>query len=321
MPAPTAGATGFGARLGRAELLVRSWAPVVLGIAVTVVYLLLQKRLSVNSFDQVGALAADNMSRELAWQAKLIVARTHWAASIFVAVIIMLAIAGLSLQAIVKARPPILVWLFVILSISTIWVIFRVRPDAAVPTFMHHEMVLVGEVSGFQPEKHLVTFLSALFSTATLLAVALSLLLQPLLRRCFQLAELVAAQREIRILLGISAVWLIVGAIGIGLFHRMATACAPPSGQPTLEALGAASTIFSGAFYSALLAAAFAPVELAIREAALTAVPADVVPGEADGWLKKQGLEPSLPGVLVRLIAVMGPLLAGVVQNLAKVAP
>jgi hypothetical protein len=309
-------------RVKRLLLLVRCWSPVILGVSVATLFLVVQDLFQASSFARVAELAASEKARTVSWHAHLSAARTHWATSIFVATVVMLAIAGLSLRVIWRARPHRAVWFFLIGSISVVCIYFARRPEAIGTVFLAQEMKLVAATTGFDPQPRLVAFLSGLFSTALVLTTALSLLVTPMIEGRRKLPEIVRDQREIRVLLGLTAILLVIGVIGIGLFHRMASAATAESARPAMEALGASSTVLAGAFYSALLAAAFAPVESAARQAALAHAP-ETQPGKApsdppEEWLKKQGLELSFLKALARAVAVLGPLLAGVLQNLAE---
>lgn len=308
-------------RATRLALLIRCWSPVILGVSVATLFLVVQDQFEASSFARVAELGAGEKARTVSWHAQLSAARTHWATSIFVATVVMLAIAGLSLRVIWRAGLHGPVWIFLLGSISIVWVYFARRPEAIGTVFLAQEMELVAATSGFDPEPRLVAFLSGLFSTALLLTAALSVLVTPMIEGRRKLAEIVRDQREIRVLLGLTATWLVIGVIGIGLFHRMAAAATAESARPAMEALGASSTVLAGAFYSALLAAAFAPVESAARQAALAHAPGPSEGKEPDPpqeWLKKQGLELSFPKALARAMAVLGPLLASVLQNLAE---
>jgi hypothetical protein len=89
-----------------------------------------------------------------------------------------------------------------------------------------------------------------------------------------------------------------------------------------LEVLGSASTVFSGAFYSVALAAIFGPAELFVRSAAHAIAPREVTTARATAtWLNENGFESSVGKSLMRTVAVLGPLLAGVLQNLANTEP
>ena len=297
------------------------WSPFLLALLVAAVFVALQRRMDVDEFGFVADLASDNMTRGLDWQAELVAARTHWVTALYVAIVLMLPIAGISLQVIWKARPGKATWIFLGLCASTVWVTFYSYPSVALPYFLRKEIGLVFGTSWFDAEPCLLAFLSGLFSTAVALTMALSLLLRPLIGGRASLSEVVERQTQVRTLLSLATILLVVGVIGVGLFHRMASASTPPLAKPAMEALGAASTIFSGAFYSTLLAAAFAPVELAIRRAGASAAPVGATVQETEEWLKKQGLQSSLPASLMKLVAILGPLLAGVLQNLAELKP
>ena len=122
-----------------------------------------------------------------------------------------------------------------------------------------------------------------------------------------------------RQLLVLATVTLVVGVIAAGLFFRLVAASAPEA-APLVDVVGPSSTILTGVFYTLILAALFVPAELLIQRAARrlalsTVDRTDDVPA----WLAKHGLEPSLPGLLMRVVTILGPLLAGMLQNLAQV--
>jgi hypothetical protein len=179
-------------------------------------------------------------------------------------------------------------------------------------------MKVVADRSGFDPKHRLGVVLAGLFSAALLLGTALSLLMRalsvaPLKENLDWLGD---QQRMVRTFLWLSTVWLANGVIGVGFLHRMGSAAARPDARPAMDALGASATIFQGAFFSALLAAVFAPLEVAIRRAARSFCPADADDPEA--WLEKKGFGGSLAKAMLKILAIFGPLLAGVLQNLAQ---
>jgi hypothetical protein len=307
-----------GARLKRVAALMHPWSPLLLGLLVVSVFIAVQKRLDVDEFGYVADLSVDNMTRGTEWRAELVAARTHWATSIFAATVVMLAIAGVSLQVIKRARSGKAIWGFLLLSTCTIWISFHLHPGIVVARFLDDEMIVVRSTSWFNAKPHLLAFLSGLFSTAVWLAIALSVLLRQVSAPGVSLPDLVQWQQTVRMLLSLATLWLVIGVIGIGLFHRMASTSVSPGARPAMDGLGAASTIFSGALYSALLAAVFAPLEVAIRKAGASTLPAGTNAAEMDDWLKKQGLELSLAGSMMKIAAILGPLLAGVLQNLAE---
>lgn len=106
----------------------------------------------------------------------------------------------------------------------------------------------------------------------------------------------------------------------MSLLHRMATASVTEQAGLALASLGTATTIFAGAFYSTLLAAIFAPAELYLRWLATTRAPLVATDDSTnvDKWLEKHGFEPSLPRTMLRLMAILSPLLAGVLQNVVQ---
>lgn len=286
-----------------------AWAPLVLGLATCALFLLLQLGFDVNRY-AVSQLAAEAMTRESEWDATIVAARTHWATGIFVATVIMVVLAGASITSIVQARPARGVVNALILAVPALFAIFHIWPNAIAPEMLREEMVAVAKASAFDPEPRLILFLSGLLSTALLLAVAVGLELKAL-SRGVPLSRLVAAQAKVKNALALTTLWLIVGVVGIGLFHRMAATCIVTEEVAALTALGNASTILSGAFYSALLAATFAPADLTLRWLAGS------VSSSAEDAAEK-GLDLSVAQSLVRVLAVFGPLLAGVVQNLAE---
>jgi hypothetical protein len=179
-------------------------------------------------------------------------------------------------------------------------------------------MQFVAARSSFDPAPRLGVVLAGLFTTALLLATALSRLMAPLVvpqSAGLTLEKVSRTQRAVRTLLWLSTVWLVNGVIGVGLLHHMGSAAVPIEVRQTMEKLGASATIFQGAFFSALLAAVFAPVEVAVQEAARSFCPPDI--DGSDAWLEKKGFGGSLSKALLKILAIIGPLLAGVLQKLA----
>lgn len=295
-----------------------AWSPLILVACVVGLYFLFQHAMGVNDFAYVVSLADDQMTPGTEWQAQLAAARTQWATSIFVGAVLMTGIAGLSFGRICRARPPRSGWALIGVAVALVWIVFCVYIKRITPVFGRQEMQFVAVRSSFDPAPRLGVVLAGLFSTALLLATALSLLMRSLVVRPLKedLEWLSNEQRTLRTLLWLTTVWLANGVIGVGLLHRMGSAAARSEVRQTMDTLGASGTIFQGAFFSALLAAVFAPVEVAIRKAALSFRPVDV--DDSDAWLEKKGFGGSLAKALLQILAIFGPLLTGVFQNLAQ---
>ncbi|HLK90688.1 MAG TPA: hypothetical protein VKZ18_12375 [Polyangia bacterium] len=296
------------------------WRPLILLVAVGAVYLLSQRPMGANDFALVPQLAGGGLKvLDPEWQARIAAARTHWSTSVFLGAVLALAITVVSARRIYVARPSGRAWVFIVGVWFAIWPIFILFINYLTPPFGVHEMRFVRDRSSFNPAWRLGVVLAGLFSAAFLLAIALSFLRRSVATHPVEkdVQWLRDEQQTMRTLLSISVVWLVNGVIGVGLLHRMGSAVARADARSAMDALGASTTIFQGAFFSALLAAVFAPVELAIRDAAAGAGRLNGAE-DTEAWLEKTGFGGSVSKALLKILAVFAPLLAGVLQNLAK---
>ena len=142
---------------------VLGWSPFLLALLVAAAFVAMQRRMDVDEFGSVAALASDNVKRGFDWQADLVAARTHWVTALYLAIVLMLAIAGLSLRVIWKAPSGKANWIFLGLCVSAVWLSFHKYPSVAVRPFLLDEMELVQRTSSFDAEPCLLAFLWGCF--------------------------------------------------------------------------------------------------------------------------------------------------------------
>lgn len=246
-------------------------------------------------------------------------AATHWTTAIFVASALMVPLVGCSvwllLGSALDRRYSLVIGLGALGFALVLWQF----PDWLTNSFIERELALVAQVSWLDPRPVLVKFLSALFATALLMGLSLGVALKDVVNPEPAIERLLQVRSVVRSMLALTTTWLVVGVVGVGLFHRMVAAGFSEPQSKVVETLGASSTILSGALYSALMAAMFGPVEVLLRQAAgKLAANQGVAPEGTEKWLGEQGFDLSLTNSLMRVLAVFGPLLAGVIQNLAQ---
>jgi hypothetical protein len=285
-------------------------------LATAVGFIVLQRLLGLNAF-QLSLPPAENL--DLARLAQIEATRVNWAAAFFLAWVLMMFIGAVSVRLIVGARPGMklvsaaAIGLVVLVGALAYW------PASVLPPSLLNELAVVHKVSGFQVQPALVSFFCALVTTTVLVTIALGLVLYPVARGTADMDRLLTSQAAVREVLFLVTAWLVIGVIGVGLFHRMAVAALPPGPAAALSTVGASSTVLAGAFYSALVGAAFGPAELILRRGARAAARgAGQSPEFVDKWLTDNGFGLSVPGALMRVVAILGPLLASVIQNIAE---
>jgi hypothetical protein len=264
--------------------------------------------------------AGDASCRDPEWEAQLVAARTSWGSAIFVATAIMITLAASALGQLARALQShrLALGIASAAGLAGIWLVLHAYPAIAVPPLQMAEGDVIYRVSQFDPRPPLVVFLSALAWTSLLIALALGSLM-PRIQSSPSLDELQGMRRFVRAMLTGTTLWLVVGVLGIGLYHRMAAAHVVPEAADALNTIGASSTVFAGALYSALIAAVFGPVELMMRRAARRIAPTAKHPKRStEEWLSKQGFEISVLQELRGVLAVLGPLLAGMAQGIAE---
>jgi hypothetical protein len=216
------------------------------------------------------------------------------------------------------ARRPLLPAKALGLAMAVMWVAFVAYPSIVIPPFLKVRLDDLTLATGVNVYRFMVGFLAALFSTCLLVGVAVATVLRSLSDEG-NLLRLAEARTRLRALLAVATSWLISGVVTIGLLHRWAESIAGDAG-PELAKLGSSSTILSSVFYSLMLAAVFGPAETVILGAAERVAIAEraITPGEREKWLTTNGFQSSLSGQLARLLAVLGPLITGVVGQFAK---
>jgi hypothetical protein len=285
-----------------------AWAAIGSTLAVASLFLLMQWTFQLNDFALSQFATARPPSTR--WLTAMTSTRTSWATALFVATIIMVVLAVASIRSIRRSKPPR--WLVVSLCLFQPlgFALVVGCPWLILPPLPLEGGTLVANATHFDPTPRLVVFLAGLYATAILLAAAVVLELRTL-SAGVDLAHFRKVRLDIRNALTLTTLWLVVGVIGIALFHRMICLSLGPKPIAEVEQLANATTLLSGAFYSALLASLFGPAEAVLRWVA--AGLAEDVPGETEE------LAVSVSQSLLKVLAIFGPLLAGLLSNVAEV--
>jgi len=192
-------------------------------------------------------------------------------------------------------------------------------PGAVVSGWTSQQLALI-EAASFSMKRHLGSFLALLFATALVLACAVSCEVYGVIVGGTNVETLIRVQRDVRNLLAAATIWLIIGIVGIGALSHLAAMSRVPDFRTAINAMGAAATAFSGAFYSTLLAAIFGPAEFLLRSAGRQLAARHAGPSTAeDAWLQGQGFDFSLSKSLLKVFAILSPLLAGLTQNIVDI--
>lgn len=300
------------------------WLPCASALVVTLLFLKLEPFVFDHGFQlilkpEVIEATRKALEAEVVNAAGFDAAATHWTTTIFVASALMVPLVGCSVWLLLgSALDRRDSWAIGLGALGFALVLWQF-PDKLTNSFIERELTLVKQVSWLDPRPVLVTFLSALFATALFMGLSLGVALKDVVNPKLAIERLLQVRSVVRSMLALTTAWLVVGVMGIGLFHRMVAAGLSEAQSKVVETLGASSTILSGALYSALMAAVFGPVEVLLRQAAGKLAANRGVASEAtEKWLGEQGFELSLTNSLMRVLAVFGPLLAGVLQNLAQ---
>lgn len=286
---------------------------------VVATFLLFQKAFMLGSYDLVERVVQAS-TRGPDWDASIYAARGYWATALFVATLVSFALAAAAGTSVYRSAAPVRLKLGVAVGTLALFGAIVAHPPLAVSPWVVQELQLVQALTGFSAHLQLTLFLAHLFATALLVAASVALKVGTVVTRPTDVRGLVEAQLDVRNLLGLSTAWLIIGALGIGALHRLASSSSAPELREAIHVVGSASTVFASAFYSALLAATFAPAELLLRRAGshlARAKPAGEL-GSAREWLRAQGFDLSVTQSLGRILAILSPLLAGLAQNIAN---
>jgi hypothetical protein len=205
-------------------------------------------------------------------------------------------------------------------STAALYAFVSMNSGLTISPFSSKELVLLEKVSGISMRSFVSHYLAAVFTVSTLVAALLTRVGLSIESQRPELGQLVQAKSLFRGLLALSTNLLVCGVIGMNLLHRWAQAAAVGETAVAIKTVGPAVTITSGVFYSMILAAVFIPPELLLRRAArASTAKLQLVEGEPrESWLTKQGFDLSVPHVLMRVAAIMAPLLASVLQDFAK---
>lgn len=302
------------------------WLPCASALVVTLLFLRLQPFVLDHGFRISAIVKPEFMeATRKALEASVLkaaafdAAATHWATAIFVASALMVPLVGCSLWLLLGSKLERRDSLAIVLGALGFALVLWQFPAGLTNPFIERELTFLEKVSWLDPRPVLVTFLSALFATALLMGLSLGVALKDVVTPALAVEQLLRVRSVVRSMLALTTTWLVVGVMGVGLFHRMVAAGLSEPQSKAIETLGASSTILSGALYSALMAAMFGPVEVLLRQAAgKLAANRGIAPEGTEKWLGEQGFEVSLTNSLMRVLAVFGPLLAGVIQNLAQ---
>lgn len=123
--------------------------------------------------------------------------------------------------------------------------------------------------------------------------------------------HLVRQLRRLQVLLYVSALALVAGVVEVTALMRWSTVLLPSSAAA--DAIRSLATIWPaivGTTYTLLLIAVFVPA-MAILAHRGRALAPDRDPKAADRWMEEQGLRSPLTAQVSRVLAVLGPLLAG----------
>ncbi|HEY6876555.1 MAG TPA: hypothetical protein VI299_01000 [Polyangiales bacterium] len=192
-------------------------------------------------------------------------------------------------------------------------------PNITLPPFQRDELTLISLEERVHVTFALRSYLAAVFATAVLVVTATATMIAELSTKNLDLARLVQLNEEVRRTLALASAWLVFGVVGIALLHAMFESTLPADAAQMLHIYGQASTRFAGAFYTSFLVAVFGPAELAISEATQRAT-ARAAPEKPQEWKSARGLEPSMVGMLGRVMALLAPLLAGPVSTVLQLA-
>lgn len=264
-----------------------------------------------------GAITARECKDVVNCYAAIQAARTYWTATLYGGTVVGLGTLAGAADLVRRARASITVKLGVVVGILLVLILLY-STSTAVSGWTETQLRLIQQASDIDMKDHLMSFLTLLFTTSWVLASAVALATYDVLRNGADIGHLIRTQRDIRYLLALATTWLIMGIVGIGALNRLALASGAAEFKLAITAVGAAAAVFSGVFYSALLAAIFGPAELSLRAAGRRLAEQNGSSAkDEDAWLKEMGFDLSVTQSLLRIMAVLSPMLAGLTQNIA----
>lgn len=123
--------------------------------------------------------------------------------------------------------------------------------------------------------------------------------------------------RMLRYILYVGAVMLVIGVFRLSVMLNWAASFFAPEGAEAKTVAGLNSSIITlqGSFYTLMLTALYLPAALLLRYRARQLATAQP-PEEQESWLQKHGLTLSFTDYLPRILAILGPLMAGPIGEL-----
>lgn len=301
-----------------AHLRVPAWAAwgiVALPTSVVVLFLCLRRSLHLSEFD---VLSLRRLQSTLGFPATFDAAKSHWATSIFLSTVVMIAVAGLGTVCVLRAKVPSNLKLAIFVTSLAIPLVIWCLKSEAIPAMQRMELELMKTEGQFDASSALMAFLQGLYGAAFLLACGLACVVHDASASGATIGQITASRTVVREALGLVTAWHVLGVVGIGLFHRLARTCINPEHTKIFDDVVQASNVFSGALYTALLAAIFLPAELLFRNAALTRASraGEASEPQTQAWLSEHGFDVSVVKSLAQLAAMFAPLFAGALQGL-----
>jgi hypothetical protein len=294
-------------------VVLSSSSPLVVPLVVLGLWVALERALGVHDVT-LGELHAPGT--DLTVVAPVKAALENWAAASFVCIALMAAAVVLAAGAIARSDLGARRVSLLLGAVGALF-IWLVGSPAVMSNHTNEQEYQL--LSTFSANLRLVSriYLAAVFSAALLVAASVGASLWAAMR-AEKVEALVAARRQIRDILAVSTAWLVCGIIGTGLFHRVSGVARAEGVAAALRLLGPADTVFVGVLYSGLLAGVFAPAEYVLRQQADRFLPAGHLRSSETGrtLLADGGIDFSVQSALLRAMAVLGPLLAGVAQSL-----
>lgn len=242
--------------------------------------------------------------------------RAQWGAVLYVSTAFMLALALYSGSVILKAGWKKTCWVLAVMAVLVVTVGYLIARSPFIPPSMYAQLEWIAAASGFDAPKVVRAYVSGVFATNVIVVVAIAALLSPS-PSSDRLRALMEATRHVRHLLTLATGWLVSGVIAMALLHRMGEASVQLEFAPSLREVNLANTIFVGAFYSLALASVFVPAQLGLRRLALDHYT------RTDGqqkWLEDNGFVLSFPKTLSGILAIFSPLIASVIEGIAKLS-
>ena len=291
------------------------WRPWTSAIALVFMGLLIMLAQSVLEVDRQWLPESVASSRVAgAGMGRHIALRAQWGAALFVSTAFMLALAIYSAYLIWSAGWRRGFWALIIAAGILVTFFLLVSWNPLIPPSTHAKFGWITAASSFDASRIVRAYMGVLLATDVLLVCAIAALLSPT-SSADKLHSLVEATRDVRQLLMLATGWLVSGVVGIALLHRMGEASVQSEFVLFIREVDTANTIFVGALYSLALAAVFVPAQIGLRRLALNHY------RKVDGqqkWLEDNGFTLSFPKALSGVLAIFAPLIASMLDGIAK---